>query len=58
MSFPAEGLETAFKNHIDDVRAFLESRHAGAYAVYNCSERKYNKSKFDNRVRVHTSLLS
>ena len=31
MSFPADGLEaaTAFKHHIDDVAAVLESRHPG-----------------------------
>ena len=50
MSFPAEGIETAYRNHIEDVRAFLETRHAGSYAIYNCSERKYRSARFDNRV--------
>ncbi|KAJ0180054.1 hypothetical protein K1T71_004645 [Dendrolimus kikuchii] len=37
MPYPSEGLESAYKtNHIDDVRAFLESRHPGGkYCVYN-----------------------
>ncbi|XP_013177988.1 PREDICTED: cyclin-G-associated kinase isoform X2 [Papilio xuthus] len=36
MPYPSEGLESAYKtNHIDDVRAFLESRHPGKYCVYN-----------------------
>lgn len=37
MPYPSEGLESAYKtNHIDDVRAFLESRHPGGkYSVYN-----------------------
>ena len=56
MSYPAEGMESAIKNHIDDVRAFLDSRHAGSYAVYNCSQRTYRTAKFQNRVstNVHT----
>ncbi|CAB3243967.1 unnamed protein product [Arctia plantaginis] len=37
MPYPSEGLESAYKtNHIDDVRAYLESRHPGGkYCVYN-----------------------
>ncbi|KAH3730757.1 cyclin-G-associated kinase-like [Dreissena polymorpha] len=50
MSFPAEGVESAIKNHIDDVRNFLESRHRGFYAVYNLSQRQYRNAKFENRV--------
>lgn len=50
MSFPAEGLETAFRNHIDDVRAFLEANHPKQYAVYNLAQRKYRPVKFDSRV--------
>ena len=49
MSFPAEGMESAFKNHIDDVRMFLDSRHMGGYAVYNLSQRTYRVAKFQNR---------
>ncbi|KAI1901140.1 hypothetical protein AGOR_G00057130 [Albula goreensis] len=36
MSFPAEGVESAIKNNIEDVRLFLDSRHAGHYAVTTC----------------------
>ncbi|CAG9115604.1 unnamed protein product [Plutella xylostella] len=37
MPYPSEGLESAYKtNHIDDVRAYLESRHPGnKYCVYS-----------------------
>ena len=51
MSFPAEGVESAFKNHIDEVRNYLESRHRNCYAVYNLSQRSYRATKFENRVR-------
>ena len=50
MSFPAEGMESAYRNHIDDVRAYLEGRHHGSYAVYNCSQRSYRVAKFQSRV--------
>ena len=52
MSFPAEGVEATIKNHIDDVRGFLDLHHANCYAVYNCSQRLYRASKFQNRVSV------
>uniref|UniRef100_A0A8C1MQ77 Cyclin-G-associated kinase n=1 Tax=Cyprinus carpio TaxID=7962 RepID=A0A8C1MQ77_CYPCA len=52
MSFPAEGVESAIKNNIEDVRLFLDSRHAGHYAVYNLSKRSYRPARFHNRVRV------
>ena len=50
MSYPAEGMESAIKNHIDDVRMFLETRHKNCYAVYNLSQRNYRVAKFENRV--------
>ncbi len=53
MSFPAEGVESAIKNHIDDVRAFLDARHPNSYAVYNLSQRSYRVAKFQNRVSFH-----
>ncbi len=57
MSFPAEGVEATIKNHIDDVKAFLDSRHAGCYAVYNCSQRSYRAAKFQNRVNTVCVLI-
>ena len=50
MSYPAEGMESAYKNNMDDVVIFLEQHHNKAYAVYNCSNRSYRPIKFDNRV--------
>ncbi|XP_031295099.2 cyclin-G-associated kinase isoform X2 [Camelus dromedarius] len=50
MSFPAEGVESAIKNNIEDVRVFLDSKHPGRYAVYNLSPRTYRPSRFHSRV--------
>ena len=33
MSYPAEGLESAMRNHIDDIAAILENRHPSHYSV-------------------------
>eukprot|EP00092_Neocalanus_flemingeri_P012469 GFUD01013442.1.p1 GENE.GFUD01013442.1~~GFUD01013442.1.p1 ORF type:complete len:1133 (-),score=359.01 GFUD01013442.1:1165-4563(-) len=46
MSFPAEGLESAYRNHIDDVKGMMESQHGGHYTVYNVSERSYPATKY------------
>ena len=56
MSFPAEGAESMFKNHIDDVRNYLEARHRNSYAVYNLSQRSYRVAKFENRVSISLHL--
>ncbi|XP_054437813.1 cyclin-G-associated kinase [Pteronotus mesoamericanus] len=53
MSFPAEGVESAIKNNIEDVRLFLDAKHPGRYAVYNLSPRTYRPSKFHGRVSTY-----
>ena len=46
MSYPAEGLESAMRNHIEDIATILESRHPNHYMVFNLTERSYNVQKF------------
>ncbi|GBP28989.1 Cyclin-G-associated kinase [Eumeta japonica] len=52
MPYPSEGIESAYKtNHIEDVRAFLESRHPGGkYCVYNAC--RGARLHFPRNVRV------
>ena len=35
MSYPADGIESAFKNHIDDISATIESKHSNKVYIHN-----------------------
>ena len=59
-SYPSVGVEAAFRNPIQDVRSqfltkydqvaqFLTENHGDKYWVFNCSERNYDKTPFENR---------
>ncbi|KAI7807292.1 putative tyrosine-protein phosphatase auxilin isoform X2 [Triplophysa rosa] len=50
MSYPAEVVEMGYRNHTEDIRSFLDSRHADHYTVFNLSQRNYRGAKFSNRV--------
>ncbi|KAJ8392566.1 hypothetical protein AAFF_G00074440 [Aldrovandia affinis] len=50
MSYPAEAVEISYRNHIEDMRSFLDSRHMDHYTVFNLSQRNYRGTKFSNRV--------
>jgi hypothetical protein len=56
MSFPAEGVEKAYRNDINDVSLVLSSRHPGKFRVYNLTERAYDYSKFGNNVKMTTRI--
>ncbi|KAM8890369.1 auxilin isoform 1-T1 [Synchiropus picturatus] len=50
MTYPAESVQIAYQNHVEDIRSFLDSRHADHYTVFNLSQRNYRGAKFSNRV--------
>jgi len=56
MGYPAEKLESMYRNDYNDVKEFLDQKHGDHYWVYNlCSEkdRNYDKRKFDDRVTCY-----
>ncbi|XP_023650387.2 auxilin isoform X2 [Paramormyrops kingsleyae] len=50
MSYPVEAVDIGYKNHIEDMRSFLDSRHVDHYTVFNLSQRNYRGTKLSNRV--------
>ncbi|KAK5579463.1 hypothetical protein RB653_009146 [Dictyostelium firmibasis] len=50
MSFPADGVESAYRNSIYDVSKLLNTAHRDHYLIYNLSERKYDYSLFNGKV--------
>ena len=56
MSFPADGIESAYKNNIDDVRDFLEAKYPENYLVVNVSPRTYRTEKLGDRVCAYVHV--
>eukprot|EP00794_Sanderia_malayensis_P008283 gene8283-9167_t len=50
MSYPADGIESKFKNSIDDVRIYLDTKFTDRYVVINISQRLYKVDKLNDRV--------
>lgn len=47
MGFPAEGIESTYRNRMADVQRFFQTYHSGFFRVYNlCSERTYSETAF------------
>lgn len=51
MGFPASGIESAWRNHINDVADMLNKYHAGCYMVWNLSDKTYDYGKFLNNIQ-------
>ena len=50
MGFPSTHLEGLYRNPMDEVQRFLNTRHPSQYKVYNlCAERSYPKNTFYNQ---------
>lgn len=47
MAYPGSGLETVYRNNIEQVSMFLKERHKNNYLVINLSGKKYDNSKFN-----------
>jgi len=51
MGIPSENYERFYRNPLNEVQRFLESKHKGKYKLWNlCAERHYEKSHFQGRV--------
>lgn len=50
MAFPGSGIETVYRNNIEEVSNFLKERHPNNYLVLNLSGKTYDSKKFDDRV--------
>eukprot|EP01132_Coremiostelium_polycephalum_P004056 gene4056-5078_t len=50
MSFPADGMESAYRNSIYDVSQMLNEHHKDHYRIFNLSERKYDYTMFGGNV--------
>ena len=50
MGFPAEGVESLWRNHVTEVASLLDEKHLGHYMIFNLSERNIDTSMFCDRV--------
>lgn len=50
MAYPASGIESTYRNPINSVAHFLNTRHNDHYLLVNLSGRQYDYSKFNFQV--------
>ena len=50
MGFPSSGLESFWRNGIEDVANMLNKYHQNHFKIWNLSGRSYDYTKFDNQV--------
>ena len=50
MSYPAAGMESTYRNNLDDVAQMLNEKHPSSYLVFNLSQRAYDYSKLNELV--------
>ena len=51
MAFPATGMEAAYRNDGNQVANLFKEKHPGHFCIYNLTERKYDTTMFEGRVR-------
>lgn len=49
MSFPYE--DTSHANNLDEVQAFLDTKHTSQYLVFNLSGHAYDTARLNNQAR-------
>lgn len=52
MAFPATGMEAAYRNDGNQVANLFKEKHPGHFCIYNLTERKYDTTMFEGRVRT------
>eukprot|EP01105_Mastigella_eilhardi_P006521 TRINITY_DN18064_c0_g1_i1.p1 TRINITY_DN18064_c0_g1~~TRINITY_DN18064_c0_g1_i1.p1 ORF type:complete len:655 (+),score=126.28 TRINITY_DN18064_c0_g1_i1:131-2095(+) len=50
MSFPAQGLTSVWRNHIEEVERFLQTNHPNNFKIWNLTETPYDYKGFTNKV--------
>ncbi|KAL7715401.1 phosphatidylinositol-3 [Entamoeba marina] len=51
MGFPSTGVEAYYRNDINDVSLFMNSRHPHHYMIFNLTESTYDAQPFNQRVK-------
>lgn len=58
MGYPADNIESIFRNRLEDVYKFLQEVHQNHYKIYNlCLERSYDSNKFHGVSRIRKYMI-